>query len=266
MNRKFETYLPVFSGFYNTFWEYDEDQREYENSEVDYEKYQKDIVIGICRTLPDYLSCVNSIELQEIISPREYNFANDSANVIINVDVTELRNLIFENEEYFREYIKDHYTSYDGFISHHSNSFEDWTVETERFTNFKEDSHKLGSLLTALFYLDGEEESDFAERVKELNGIYESNYESEPTWNMISDDQLNETFSNALLGLYPASWSGTRKDEPIDLSYGDVVFTVKDAKDKAAMFGGDFVEHLSRTVKTQLLENEAVTPDEILKN
>lgn len=158
---KIETYLPAFSGTYGTHWEFDhddiammnedcdqEDKIDLENYQVDHKKYLDSICKFICGYLETELKAfVTAIELQETGSPREYNFSNDWANVEIEIKVKAIQNFISENKEAFTKYLKDNYTSYDGFSSFESNDYEVWKEETNNFMDFQESEHKLGSIL-----------------------------------------------------------------------------------------------------------------------
>lgn len=153
-SKKQATYLPLFSGFYNTIWQADESNflysegLDYDDIEVDYSEYEKDIVSEFCDKLPEYISdFVKSIELEQIVSPREYNFRNDSANVIIEFYPFAIRAYIKANRENFQKYLDETYTSRSGFISFHSNHFEDWKDATDNFTDFSGNEHYLGSVL-----------------------------------------------------------------------------------------------------------------------
>jgi hypothetical protein len=168
---KIETYLPLFSGFYNTIWndsedwdyeffecvEIPENLKKYDLQDVsdealysvNHQEREKDVVLSICETLPKFCPLIKSIELEEVISPREYNFYNDSADVIIDVDMKSLQKWIDENEDFLDRYFKKRYTSYDGFWSRYPDSYGGWDMETDQFTNL--DGHYLGSILEAWF-------------------------------------------------------------------------------------------------------------------
>jgi len=162
---KIETYLPVFSGFYETQWQFDynyieeiikEDRKEkhiyssadFDNLKIDNSSYEIDVVKLFCEALPDFMEdFITSIELQKIISPKAYNFSNDSANVIIDVKIENITKFIYENKEKFCEFLKSRYKSYDGFISHYDYDFESWESNTKNFTDFSIDGHRLGAIL-----------------------------------------------------------------------------------------------------------------------
>ena len=162
--QKIETYLPIFSGFYNTIWQYDDESAIYfinqereeknlnnitwEHLEIDYPQYEEDIVKGLCDIIQDKLSdYVEKIELQKIQSPKEYNFKNDSVDVIIIPKIENIQKFIYDNKKKFKEYLKNRYTSYDGFISHYDNDMESWEADTNNFTNWDVNGHYLGSIL-----------------------------------------------------------------------------------------------------------------------
>jgi len=162
---KIETYLPIFSGFYETHWQFDynyvgdfinEDRKEknlyssanFNKLKIDDSSYEIDVVNLFCESLPDFMEdFITSIELQRIVSPKQYNFSNDSANVIIDAKIENITKFIYENKEKFCEFLKSRYKSYDGFISHYDYDFESWESDTKNFTDFSIDGHRLGAIL-----------------------------------------------------------------------------------------------------------------------
>ena len=98
--------------------------------------------------------------MQEVKSPKEYNFYNDSINVEIEVDLDAvLLKLIKLNSE-FSDYISGQYTSYDGFMSSHSSDSNDWILDIK---NNGDLSHKLGACLGFLLLCHGTEEDGMIE-------------------------------------------------------------------------------------------------------
>lgn len=158
-----KTYLPLFSGFYGTIWESDEDNFcsendcTCENLIVDYNAYNKDIVLGICDFVESNCEFIKAIKFEKICSPRAYNFSNDSANVSIAIKKREFKKYLKDNIGALDKYLKENYTDYDGFMSSYGNSFEAWKEETDNFTNL--DNHYLGSLLN--FYFENEEITEY---------------------------------------------------------------------------------------------------------
>lgn len=164
-----ETWLPVFPGFYGTVFEaYEGDeihdinyQREskglnpitYEDCIWNYEEYQNNIAEKACVFIYENLSeYVTKIEFQNIDSPREYNFQNDSVNInIILTDdnIKSIKEYLFNNSEAFSDYIQDKYTHRSGFIPLHSNKHSEWLIDID---DCLIDKHKLGSILNFIIY------------------------------------------------------------------------------------------------------------------
>ncbi len=186
-----ETYLPIFPGFYGTIFgneESDEETEEIKNAlenrglpcdqaekltgilydknliEFDYHKLHTDYLKELTETVEYALKDIEGLQgfegltFEKMVSPREYNFGNDSGNILVKLSdkklfFKSLETLLNANKETFAVYIKERYTSSDGFISSYSNDAEEW-ITREAF----EDSHKLGQILTFLLM-----ESDFGE-------------------------------------------------------------------------------------------------------
>lgn len=169
---KVNSYLPIFSGFYNTLWDCDtleDSEIEYINDErtakgktnidsieidFDYKDYRNQVGKYLTEKIGETLKengFISEITFDEIVSPKEYNFANDS--IYVNYHLTddnqkEIKKFLFKHFEDFEDYIKENYTSYDGFISFHSNKSIDWLIDN----NLLEDQHKLGAIFN--FILD----------------------------------------------------------------------------------------------------------------
>ena len=72
---------------------------------------------------------VESVEFDEIVSPRYYNFSNDRLFGKVKLRdgwEDEMRNFIAENEEWLKERVHDDWTSYDGFCSFMDNDLDEW--------------------------------------------------------------------------------------------------------------------------------------------
>lgn len=183
---KVKTFLPVFSGFYGTIWEFDynyiedfikEERKEknlysdvdFNDLKIDNETFENDIVNLFCEALPDFMpDFIEKIELEKIVRPKYYNFSNDSANVIITIKPDEVKSFIYANKEKFFEFLKKRYTSYNGFISHYENDFQAWESITENFSDFSCDGHRIGAIL------------DFIAIMKKIDNysIYETIFEN----------------------------------------------------------------------------------------
>jgi len=161
---KIKTFLPVFNGFYESIWQFDDDMvlyninedREakglpeinYDNLEIDNAEYEKDVSISFCAVLETELKdYVKSITYENLYSPKSYNFKTDSINCEIEPDTSAISAFIYKNKDAFIEYLKENYTSYDGFMSSYSNQFSIWESETANFTELSINGHYLGSIL-----------------------------------------------------------------------------------------------------------------------
>jgi len=189
---KNETYLPVFSGFYGSIWDFDFSSIEYDikegrkekglYSEIDFDdvkidlaSYEADIVQGFAKALQERLSDFDVyFEVQNIVHPKAYNFKNDSVNLKVLYDGEKIKDFIYSNREKFCAYLKARYTSYDGFISWYSNDFEKWEKESNNFSDFSANGHFLGSILDFICHVLKIEEASLYDEV--IENIYTSNY------------------------------------------------------------------------------------------
>lgn len=158
---KIETYCPLFPGFYSTIFEPNEDNEieyhnqendtdlSYDDFEFDYSDYRERVASAFVSSFEGYFSEIMSadIQYQSISSPQYYNFSNDSLNIEVELDFDKFMQIVNENKEELREYIRENYTSYDGFHSFHSNDIEDWCNSEYVLEN---PSHRVGSLMGGL--------------------------------------------------------------------------------------------------------------------
>ena len=166
-----ETYLPLFPGFYETIFAPDGEDMELDNingerrrlnligeadydmCDWDYEGYQEEVAdkcTVAVETLLKSAGLVDRINYQKINSPREYNFANDAIYVEVGMTSLHLAHLSQFVMKYWKEfegYIKDTYTSYDGFLSSYPNEAAEWKEDTHNFTDFGNNLHQFGSVL-----------------------------------------------------------------------------------------------------------------------
>ena len=163
---KVKSWLPIFPGFYNTIFEYNSEDSdidyfnelrqekklagivEFDNIEFDYDSYNNDIAKSCCNTLENELSkFISKIEFENVSSPREYNFRNDSINctyTLTNENFNNIKTFIKNHLKEFEIYLKNTYTNYDGFISFHSNNSNDWKITKKLL---KKNTHNIGSIL-----------------------------------------------------------------------------------------------------------------------
>ena len=196
--KTFKTFLPVFTGFYNTIFESDNEdyeiqdinsQREakglepisFDDCTFDYKGYHETVsqecTEYIEKELKD-LNIVSKIEFEALYSPREYNFHNDSININIHLSEDnhkEIKKFLYNNLEDYKEYLKDNYTSCSGFVSFFTNTFEGWQELTKDFTEYSDKLHILGSILDFICYLNEINAGTMYESL-DTRDVYASNY------------------------------------------------------------------------------------------
>lgn len=162
-----KTFLPLFNGFYNTLFEnliddatdavieyYNEDNNtnlDYSNFDFDFQKLQneisKDCVDIVSSKINELLNC--KITFEDLISPKYYNYSNDSINITIEgLDKKEFMKVVFDHKETLEFFIHRDYTSCSGFTSSYSNDFNDWIDDI--YTNFENCSHQIGAIINYL--------------------------------------------------------------------------------------------------------------------
>lgn len=229
-----KTYLPLFSGFYGTIWESDESNFCFENDctyddlIVDYDDYNKDIILGICDFVEANCEFIKSVTFENICSPKFYNFSNNSANVTIVIKKREFKKYLNDNKEALDEYLRERYTSCSGFSSYYSNSFEAWKGETSNFVNLS--GHYLGSLLQ--FYFDNEDITEYD--AYEVNEVYIENY---ITIDRVSFADLDDDRKKEVLLEFVESGE-------VDLTFGYNAIIINECNDKVNMFGGKLIDYL----------------------
>jgi len=195
----YKTWQPNFPGFYETRFDFDLYPVEWllfndpddvstehldwlkENiyDHIDFVKYRNDVSIKFVETwfeLADF-DFVKNVKFDNLQSPREYNFNTDSINISVNLNFNKLV-ANFKDHPDFEKYIKEQYTSYDGFFSFYSNDPVEW-LETVR----QDSEHKIGAMLQCLGH--DVDVDDIYERINEE--VYQGNY--------INDSELIEAFN-----------------------------------------------------------------------
>lgn len=162
---KYNTWCPLFPGFYGTLFEPDESNEIYSynqenNTDLDYDDFEwhygeyrervsKAFVNRVERELNDFLPV--KIKYESLHSPREYNFTNDSINVEIKCSLHKLIGLIKERRENATLYFENRFTSRSGFISFHSPDIDQWL----QIAYIKENlSFRVGALLECLLWCE----------------------------------------------------------------------------------------------------------------
>ena len=200
---KVDTYCPVFPGFYNSVFSFDsmagdieytlfndpdavdKGLLEFITSDLVYdninnEDYENRIGELCCEFIAEKCNeilpgIVKGIEFENIQSPKQYNFSTDSINCIIELDFNLLLKTFIKHPQ-AAEYLKDTYTSRDGFISHYPNSLSGWITEA-----FDGQDHTTGAMLEFLLTADdGDDFQDINNILRDLlEGISENIYCSE---------------------------------------------------------------------------------------
>ena len=177
--KTYNTFLPVFNGFYNSIFEADgEDEEiqhineerekidlepiEYDDCKWDYKEYNLRVsekcVEVIEEELNDLLNIDIKVTFESLQSPKYYNSSTDSINVEIEVENLDVILAYLEKEkENFAKYIKERYSSYDGFMSFMSNDSDVWV---EDINNGEDLSHRLGAVLDFILVNEGYTTSD----------------------------------------------------------------------------------------------------------
>jgi len=207
------SWLPLFAGFYNTISGGETEMQEYDfeylqelvdeklNENTDkitidsdntweyfdqegeaHRDYAEKFTDEFFREFKEKLAEIGvmNVEFEELISPKQYNYSNDSIDAKFTLDVEKFKNWYGQERqtEEFEQMLKDDYTSCDGFISSYSNKNDSSWNPDEVAT----DSHKLGKIIE--YYLRNEnghldiefyamEYFDYDEFWKKINPIIE---------------------------------------------------------------------------------------------
>ena len=155
--------LVVFEGFYesnlfNSDTEYhlnqlsqDEDnQKTYEITGDNFKNYEKKVCELHADSLEEVISddnlynntnIVKSIKFLSMSSPKYYNFTTDKLHLLVNFNPTKLKKYCFnDNNIDFNIYLKNNFTSYDGFISFIDNNIRDF-INTYNTNTDKKDMY-----------------------------------------------------------------------------------------------------------------------------
>ena len=184
-----EINFPLFEGFYNSYLDLSENievgegesysMTEEQFDEIDWKATNNNVSKFYLNyfkdELKDFFNEIGIINLDfvKVDSPKYYNYSTDKlvCNIQIdkNVFVHELRKYNFEA---WRQFLKNNFTSYDGFISFYPNDPNEWAeLITEKF---EDDNVIIETLLQ--FYL---EQSEEFRGIKEnlFTNIFENTFE-----------------------------------------------------------------------------------------
>ena len=157
--------LQSFVGFYDSIWEPDTEiyyeceqtgQEEDVDFTFDYKQYQNDICKAYTEVwelwMQEFISEDIELEFVEVVSPRYYNFENDSCRVKIRLTQAAEDAIIAKigkHRDQIAKWIKENHTSYDGFSSNLSNDFDQWP--SRLFDN--DETYQPAYLFCMLYYI-----------------------------------------------------------------------------------------------------------------
>jgi hypothetical protein len=155
----------MFTGTYEGIWEPTEYNDDSEEVEIDYK--HSDLMQGIKQAYnsgSDYIinelniPWIKSIKFTDTWSPREYNFNTDQLDFNLVIDkramIKALKSL--KNDVGFNTWLREKFTSYDGFWSHTPNNYFDLCDELINESG-EEYDQSIGALIT---YLAGDKTLD----------------------------------------------------------------------------------------------------------
>jgi hypothetical protein len=132
--------IPFFSGTYETIWqviEYDDDDDDGNELNIDYDHrdLMKSIVTVfkenenyILKELQQEAKFIKSIKFTNTFSsPKEYNFSTDVIDFDIEINQSKLKKVLkeLEHNQDFKNFLKENYSSYDGFMSFTPNNYNE---------------------------------------------------------------------------------------------------------------------------------------------
>lgn len=166
MNIKLNTnLLPIFSGTYETFWEVNEYSDDGEELPVKYK--HKDLLASIAEEYQNHaeyilselgIDFIDSIKFTgNFHSPAYYNFSTDTLDFEVEVNKAGLLKKLEQlgADPRFNQYLRDNFTSYDGFWSYTPNNYID--LKAEILSEGSDYEQAIGALLTYLGLDTGEQ-------------------------------------------------------------------------------------------------------------
>ena len=144
--------LMIFEGFYDSNlynsdmeynYNYELEEGEPECEIDDWDEYRKDVCIAVTDTLRSYMcnddEICTSVEYAGLSSPRYYNFSTDKIELDVEIDLDKLKDWVMatdERKECFNSYLREKYTSYDGFMSFVDNNVDAFFSEGGSFEEY----------------------------------------------------------------------------------------------------------------------------------
>jgi hypothetical protein len=183
-------------GFYESYL-YDSDTEYYINEtlkeddqpemEIDWIPYTKEVSQAATELLEEY--CVNdsgiikSMKYKNTYSPKYYNYDTDRLNIIADINIHKLKAYIKQNKTDFNQYLKDNFTSYDGFWSFIENNYPAFMEQ------YKSDKDRCLNVMLEYYILRQLYGAEWLE-IKQLDFLYETPYHQD-LFNINNDAQWN---------------------------------------------------------------------------
>ena len=193
-----KSYAPAFCGFYESMLSMDIDcEIEHVNNEreenglssvewddfiEDDKGYKNAVADNFCYWLNHefkHYGFFDDIVFESVYSPKYYNFTTDSINCeYVNINSDKISAFVYEHKAEYVQYLKDTYTSCDGFYSAHSNDFEEWELLTNnfKFDDDKEYSHYFGSVMEFIYSVLFNDDTTNNIESRVLENVYVSEY------------------------------------------------------------------------------------------
>lgn len=233
---KYEIKLPLFSGFYNTIFEFDGDESlcdtmeaKWENLEIDYDRYKEDVAKYMCKFVADNCDLIKSVEFISVDSPREYNFRNDYIIASVDIHKGKLKKFVKEAYDSLEDAFECNFLSRDGFISFYDWRIEDLKKQTKGFSDFSEHEPVLTVILNTYFEFD--EITEY--QAYEFSEIYSEQYATVKVVEFESLDKFDK------IEAIESIWD---KVEP-EL-FGYILIEINNAKEKAKLFFTKWIEEI----------------------
>jgi hypothetical protein len=163
--------VPGFWGFYNTNYTYngdleymffndpdslDKKTKELYQRFIDYEmdwQIDQDFIENVCKayvdsfnnTMSEVLPHWNPATFNLCCMPKYYNYESDrcfAKSVFSNDVIDDIETYLKNHRDNFIEYLRNRFTSYDGYFSNYSNRIEDWEIPI-----YKMDYNELGAVI-----------------------------------------------------------------------------------------------------------------------
>ena len=194
-----ETFLPLFHGFYGSYWDEPDFYGEAEHyklpdnfdfaSYLNWNKYKNALCIEITKKVEELLSdYVEKIEFQHLNSPKYYNFENDSIYCIIRPKKQAIIDYINANRPQLSKYLERKFKSRDGFISFYSYDIETW--EQEYTNGWKKWDAKGIYLGTILDFILENEKIEHSELYFATEEVCPSNYLNDEFYEIVNGKML----------------------------------------------------------------------------